>query len=389
LTRDALGRPPGEKGDAPRGPVRSFDDWVRSHADFAALLVVALGFAARLLTARRSFVISDESLHLQLASPTNVFGVYRASLSNAHPPLFVLLLHFWHRIVGPGWQLSLLSVAFGTAFLWVAYRWADSLFGKGPALVTVVLLSFLQPFVILSAEVRGYSLLLLLIAAALAALERGLKKASPSWLVVFAGLTVLASLTHYAALRFAATALVYAGVRLRGERSSRRLVTAYAFGLVAVTGVALLLYATHLSTLRGGMLEREAETTWLRTSYFNAGEVGALAFLARQTASFFLFLFASRAPSIAAAILFAAGIAFLARKRPAAAVLLALPFVIAAAGGLLRLYPYGGSRHSIDLDFFACAGIGVAAGRLAGNRIWFVFALLALLLAPAALSLGW
>ncbi len=359
------------------------------HADFVALLVVALGFVARLLTARRSFVISDESLHLQLASPTNIFGVYRGSLSNAHPPLFILLLHFWHGIVGPGWQLSLLSVAFGTAFLWVAYRWADSLFGKGPALVTVVLLSFLQPFVILSAEVRGYALLLLLIAAALAALERGLKQASPSWLVIFAGLTCLASLTHYAALRFAAVALVYAGVRLRGERSSRRLVTAYAFGAVAVTGVVLLLYMTHLSALRGGMLEREAETTWLRTSYFDAGDVGALAFLARQTASVFLFLFSSRVPAIAAAILFAAGVAFLARNRPATAVLLALPFVIAAAGGLLRLYPYGGSRHSIDLGLFACAGIGVAAGRLAGNRIWLVFVLLALFLAPAALSLGW
>jgi hypothetical protein len=137
LTRDALRRPPREQGDAPGRPVRRFDDWIRSHADFAALLVVALGFAARLLTARRSFVISDESLHLELASPTNLLGVYRASLSNAHPPLFILLLHFWHGIVGPGWQLSLLSVAFGTAFLWVAYRWADSLFGKGPALVTL------------------------------------------------------------------------------------------------------------------------------------------------------------------------------------------------------------------------------------------------------------
>lgn len=388
MTRDALGPLPPEE-EATASPIPGSGNRARLHADLAALLVIGLGFVARLLAARRSFVLTDESIHVQLASPASFADVYRASLTNAHPPLFFLLLHVWQRMVGQGWQLSLLSVLFGTAFLWVAYRWADSLFGKGAALVTVVLLSFLQAFVILSAEVRGYALLLLLIAAALAALERGLKEASPSGLVIFAALTCLACLTHYAALRFAAAAWVYAGVRLRTGRSSGRLVTAYAFGLVAVAGVVLLLYATHLSTLRGGMLEREAETTWLRASYFDAGEVGVLAFLARQTASLFLFLFSSRAPAIAAAILFAAGVALLARKRPATAVFLALPFVIAAAGGLLRLYPYGGSRHSIDLGLFACAGIGVAMARLAGNRVWLVAALLALVLAPAAFALGW
>lgn len=333
--------------------------------------------------------MNDEGLHLVLAGRETVLDVYRWSLGNAHPPLFILLLHFWQRIVGPGWQLSLPSVVFGTAFLWVAYRWAGSLFGKGAALVTVVLLSFLQAFVLLSAEVRGYALLLLWIAAALAALERGMKTASPSWLAVFAAFTCLASLTHYAAFRFAATALVYAGIRLLVERPSPRLVAAWALGLVAVSAVFLLLYTTHLSTLRGGALEREAETTWLRASYFDAGSEGALAFTARQTAALFLFLFSSPTLSAAGGILFVAAVALLARRRPPVAVLLALPFVGAAAGGLLRLYPYGGSRHSIDLGLFACAGAGVAVAHIAGNRAWIVGTLLALVLLPAAFALGW
>jgi hypothetical protein len=373
---------------APARSVPSSERWLRSHADAAAILIVALGLATRLLAARRSFVIFDETLHFQLASPASVLGVYRASLTSAHPPLFVLLLHFWYGIVGSGWQLCLLPVAFGTAFLWAAYRWAGSVFGKAPALLMLGLLAFLPSLVLLSAELRGYAMMLWLIAAALAALERAFRKGSPRWFALFAALAALALLTHYAALRFTVAVFAYAAVRLRVERSPARLVGAYAASLAAVATVFLFLHARHVSALRGGPLEREAQADWLRASYFRTGEESAIRFLMRQTAALFQFLFSSPAAGIAAGLLVLGGVALLALRRQPSAILLGLPFAIAAAGGLLRLYPYGGSRHSVDLGLFACGAIGVALSRLASDRLWVAVALAAALM-PAGFAVGW
>jgi hypothetical protein len=353
-----------------------------------AILIVVLGLSARLLAARRSFVIFDEKLHLELASADSVLETYRVSLTNAHPPLFFLLLHFWQRIVGTGWQLCLLPVAFGTAFLWAAYRWTGSLFGKVGALVTLGLLAFLPSFVLLSAELRGYALMLCLIAAALMALEHGLTADSPRSFALFAALAGLSLLTHYAALRFLIAAFLYAAARLFSTNAPARLVRAYAASEAALAAVFVFLYTSHLSKLRGSGIEREAQAEWLRASYFRAGEESALRFLSRQTAALFHFLFSSPAAAIVAGTLLIGGVTLLAARRQPAAILLAIPFALAAAGGVLRLYPYGGSRHSIDLGLFACAGIGFAIARLAADRIW-VAVVLAAALVPAGFAVVW
>lgn len=361
---------------------------VSLRADHVALLFVALGLAARLLAARRSFVLADEELHVWLASPESLGEVYRRSVTHAHPPLFVVLLHFWQRVTGAGWQLCLLPVAFGTALLWVAYRWARSLFGTVPSLAALALSAFLPQFVLLSAELRGYSLALCLVACALAALERGFRENSSGWVALSAGAMALALCTHYLAFRAAIAVLVYGAVRLLASRPPRLLVRAWAGSQAAVAAVLLFLYASHVSVLRGAGLEREAQTSWLAASYFRPGEESALRFLLRQTGALFHFLFSTPAAAVAAGGLFLVGVALCAVRRLPSAILLALPFAIAAAGGLLRLYPYGGSRHSIDLALFACAAMAVALSRFAGDRFWVAIALAAVL-APAGFAVGW
>jgi uncharacterized membrane protein len=359
----------------------------RLQADHVALLLVALGFVARLLAARRSFVGHDELLHLRLASPENLLEMYRWTLTNAHPPLFFVLLHYWQQVVGVGWQLCLLPVAFGTAFLWIAYRWARSLFGAISALTTLAALAFLPQVVLLSAELRGYSLALLLIACALAALERGLREDSAGWVALSAAAMALALGTHYVAIRSAIALFAYGALRILAVRAKRPVVGFWVASQVALAALFLFFYTTHLSKVRGGGMERLAQSDWLRASYLQAEE-GALSFVFRQTAALFRFLFTSPAGALIAAALVLGGLAVAARARWPGAVLLALPFVLAAAGGLLRLYPYGGTRHSIDLALYASAAIGIAVARLTGERLW-VPLLLAAALAPAAFALGW
>ena len=361
---------------------------LRSRSGTVAAAIAVLGVAARLLAARGPFRTPDEALHLQIASAPSALDVYRSSLDNAHPPLFVLLLHAWKGVAHSDWMLRLLPVLFGSLFLWAVWSWARRLLGEGPALLTLAFASFLPSIVVVSSELRGYSLLLCLIVAALAALERALDDSSAASMAAFAALGALALLSHYAAFRFAAAATVYSAARIARGPRSKRLVAAWGGALVVLGGVAAFLARTHLSRLRGGALEVEARATWLADSYFRRGAENAAAFLARQTLSLFHYVFSSTAAGAVALALFIGGVAMLAKGRWPSALLLAVPVLLAAAGGLLDLYPYGGTRHSIDLAPFAASGASVALSRWTGDRRWVAVAVAAALAPAAFLAAG-
>jgi hypothetical protein len=146
------------------------------------------------------------------------------------------------------------------------------------------------------------------------------------------------------------------------------------------------LYVTHLARLRGGAMEKLAQDVWLRPGYLQPGD-GILAWLARQTFSVFRFIFSAGGAAAVGLVLASGAILWLAVRREPAALLLGAPFVLAAAGGLLRLYPYAGTRHSADLALFACAAVGLSLAPVADRRPWILL-VLALLLAPAAFVVG-
>jgi hypothetical protein len=269
----------------------------------------------------------------------------------------------------------------------MAYRWTRSLAGLASSLTTLALLAFLPQLVLLSAELRGYSLALFLVAGALVALERGIREIAPAWVALSAVSTGLALGTHYLALRSAIALFAYGAVRLLGRPTPRPVLRVWVASQAALGALFLFFYATHLSKLRGSGMERHAQSEWLRAAYLQS-EDGPLSFVLRQTVALFRFLFTSPAGALVALVLVLGGLVFAARERPPAAVLLALPFVLATAGGVRRLYPSGGTRHSIDLALYACAAIGISVARLTGDRLWVPLAL-AGALAPAAFALGW
>jgi uncharacterized membrane protein len=373
---------------APGGLSGRLDAWIDAHARRLVLLLVALGLLLRLAAGRHSFLIADELLHERIAGEPGLRAVVAASLEQAHPPLFFLLLHFWKGIVGSGWALCLLPIAFGTLFLWAAWRWMDRLFGRGAGLLALALLALMPQLVLLTAELRGYSLLLCLAAASLAALERGLDEASPRWIAIAALLAALMMETHYAAVRVVGAMFLYGALRIAAARGPSPVAWTWGIGQAVLGGLFLLQYRWQVSHLRGGTLEHEAQSDWLKASYFRPAEEGLLAFLGRQTAAVFDFLFLTRGAAVPAFLLALLGIAWLAARRSPAAVLLLAPFLIAAAGGVLRIYPYSGSRHSIDLALFAAAAIAFALSRLSGPRLWPVLFLAAALL-PGALAVVW
>jgi len=330
---------------------------------------VVIGFLIRIAVARNTPLSGDEALNFQLANRPRLLDVYGASLTNAHPPLFFFLLRFWLLLGNSELFLRLLPVIFGTIFLWVFYRWASGLFGGFAGSIALILLSFSPSLVTLSAQVRGYTLLLLLIAASLFVLEKAIDSHSAGRMAISAALLCLAILTHYSAFFVALTLFAYVLIRQKDGRFPARLRKAWVGSQLGVGVLLVFLVITHVARLRGSELEHEAITRMLRTEYFQTDQDRPLQFLIRQTAAVFRALCGSPARGLLASLLAAAGVIWLWRKRQPSTLLMVLPFCLNAGAALMDIYPYGGARQSAYLVVFASTAIGAGlASLLSGSR---------------------
>jgi hypothetical protein len=384
-----------------------------------------VGLSVRLYSAHGVFLNPDEALHCVIAAQPDLGAVYDASLTNAHPPLLYLLLHLWMFLGRGELFLRLVSVFAGAAFGVVAAMWAHRELDERVGRMVVVLCAFAPPLVQLSAEVRHYSLMLVLFAASLLGFDAALRRRSTMLLALSSAALYGALLTHYSAVWLAA-ALGFYGLLRRwdGQLRGRLLATWVA---LQVVGACLFgwVAASHVAVLRGSSMEREAVEGWLAGYYFHPESGGILRFMARRTADFFVWLAGGRAAGVVCALL--AGLALLllalqawsARRsfgarfvcqgwfeslvrrclpkirwpktglqpavenvashtvqrsadKPAAVLarlgLLLSPFLLTCGAALGGLYPYGGTRHVAVLALPALTLIGLALAHLAGRR---------------------
>jgi len=92
--------------------------WLHDHLQAIALAVTTAGFVARIVAANRSYFNPDEVLHYFMINEPSLLLAYKASLTNAHPPLLYLLLYLCHFAGHSDLALRLPSVLAGTAFCW-------------------------------------------------------------------------------------------------------------------------------------------------------------------------------------------------------------------------------------------------------------------------------
>src|SRR5487761_129647 len=118
------------QGKAVRGA--GMERWLHDRLTAVGLGVTAAGFVARVVAANRSYFNPDEVLHYLLINEPSLFLAYKASLTNAHPPLLYLLLYVFHFAGHSELALRLPLVLAGTAFCWFIFKWIRALFG-GPA----------------------------------------------------------------------------------------------------------------------------------------------------------------------------------------------------------------------------------------------------------------
>ena len=337
--------------------------WLQKNWNVLAPVVVAAGFALRLFTATRSYLSPDEALHYLLINQSSAWLAYKASLTNAHPPLIFLILYVWHLLGRSEVMLRLPSVLLGTAFCWVAFKWVSAAFGRTAGLISLILFTFSPAMVSLSAEVRGYALMLFCMAAALYFLARAFEEKSSGKMWCFSIFLYLAILSHYSALFFTVALGVYVLARSVDGQLPRKAVVAWALGQLGALAVYVFLYVTHVSKLKTMI------ALWsmpFEGAYFHPDSGNIFTFTKVNTLNIFVFLFAQQYVAITALLALIAGTVILFGKdllshrdgRPSSrlGILLFLPFAAVWGAALAGIYPYVGSRHTVFLAPFAIAG---------------------------------
>lgn len=355
-------------------------------SDLAAVGVIGLGFCWRLWLAQATFLNTDEAWHFSVANQNSLAAAYRASLTLAHPPLLIFILYFWKHLGASDVFLRLPGVLAGTIFCWVFFKWLTILFGRTVAWCGLIFAAFLPPMIVLSAELRQYSWMLLFAVSSAYFLERAFEQNSARAMWTFSLCLWLAMLSHYSAFLFAASLGIYAILRMARQVPSRAVIAAWAAGQAVGVALAAFLVATHVSKLGsvypGDPLRRFGDF-YLADVYFHAGNESLPHFLYRGTFGIFRFICAQRTAGHLTTVLFLAGICLLLwsklgstqddsdvsdqPQRPRAlALLLVLPFFVNWIAVIAGFYPYGRTRQCVFLAIFGLAGVSVCLASMGG-----------------------
>jgi hypothetical protein len=261
------------------------------------------------------------------------------------------------------------------------YKWLSNVAGSLAGFIGLLLVAFLPPIILMSAEVRQYPLLLAFLASALYFLDEAFTENSSSKMAAFSLCLYFAMLSHYSAFLFAAALGIYALLKIFAQRSSTRLVAAWAAGQLGALALAIFFYKTHISKLGVGesrtVFEGWMSEFYLRRSYFDPAHDNPLMFLAGHTFGVFQYFFGQLAIGDVLGLVFFMGVALLLRgegffedriSSRCWGIFLLLPFAIAGGASLAHVYPYGGTRHVAFLIIPGVAGVSLAMAHLARGR---------------------
>lgn len=345
-------------------------------ASWFYFLLVAAGLLLRLRLAWLTFLNPDETLHYFLARQPTLKLAYEASLTTAHPPLMILVLHYWSLLGRSEFFLRIPFVVAGTLFCWVMFLWVRRVASGAAACFALAIFVFAPSLISLSAEIRQYSFLLLFCACSLYWLERWLENDGQNtarWMTLSAGTLYLALLTHYSAMIFAATVGIYGLLSLPRKKWLARLTGAWILAQAGALTICVFLYISQISKLKKSGMPSEIAATWLRSSIFQPGQDHLVGFAWKSTLRLFRYFFSHGSIGVIGFGLFAFAVVVLlsprknsertSRNRPLA-ILLGVPFAIAALLAIFGTYPYGGTRHDVVLAIFAISGIAVGFDRL-------------------------
>jgi hypothetical protein len=296
------------------------------------ILIALAGLIIRVDIGSKTFIDFDEWQHLFMAASPRWEDLLFELRTNAHPPLFFLLLGWVEKLGQPALYRAI-SIAAGTGSIVMAGLIARRLFDS-PLIQLACAAAFALSVdaITISDEIRSYQLAVFLV---LVAFRAWLDAASLRGAIVFAIASSLALLSHYSAIFFVAACAVLLFWR-------RRLIAAVA------VAVPLALFSAEYFLHAGA----QPQQGYLFDFYFGktAGET-LPGFLLRNLGNFFnLFspvTLQSAAAAAAAVAIFCALAVWAFRRKSGPVILLAAVMVVEMmAASILGKYPFGGLlRH--------------------------------------------
>jgi hypothetical protein len=359
--------------------------WIAGNATRLAVVLLVAGCAVRGFDATRTYLNPDEAAHVIAAQQASWTETYQAAFLLMHPPLLILALHGVMFLGRSVLLLRLSSLLGGAATLWFGFGWMRRILGAVPALAGLGFLTLSPAAISASIEVRQYGLMLGFICAALYAIERAFATGSVGWVALHTLLLAGAMLSNYTAAVVLLCLGCYVLARVLIDPVPRRLLAALILAELSLLSVVGWLYFAHIRPmLRPGT---SVAQDYLQHFYFNRGSETLAAFVSRSLIGTFLYASGGRAMALLLVLAFAVGLAAIVAGRTCAprilALLLLAPFPVAFAVALLRVFPFGGSRHQAYLLPFLAAGVAAAFAGLPRDRAAI------LLLGAAAIAPVW
>jgi hypothetical protein len=196
---------------------RDFERW---EIVFGGVVFLA-GLALRLRLALSTYLNSDEALQALLA-----LGSWGDTLRNAltvtHPPLILAVAHVALLISRTEFALRLVPLLAGSLFPVLLFFWLRGVAGKIAAMTALFLLTLAPHLIALSAQLRSYTLALLMLSASLVVFEQALEKSRWRMMALYSVLLWLCILSDYSMAWFVGAAGVYGLLRLKGSSGALR-----------------------------------------------------------------------------------------------------------------------------------------------------------------------
>jgi hypothetical protein len=333
--------------DGRRRSERSWNtgDRLRRAAPFVVCAIALLGLLLRLPGLLDYWLNPDEGIYYSTATWPAWERFWAEVSSNAHPPLFFVLM----RVVsGLSLDLTALrapSLVFGVLAIPALYLATRELLGTGAGLLAALGVAVSVGAITQSQVIRPYAMQLSVLGFALWFLARFANRRATRDLVAWGALLWVAVLLHYsswlAVAAMTGATIVLLGAGRIGRQDALRMLIAQA---PAVATMAVLWFGHVATRLIGGDHLRIGRETWLRAFFQDdlAGLWSGLVGLLR-------YWFGTPHDALAVVVL-AVGLGVTVwRRQLLLASLVTFGLGLAAALSLLALYPFGESRHSTYL----------------------------------------
>lgn len=272
-------------------------------------------------------------------------------------PLLYPVLLWLAQMFGDG-ELILRGIAWiaGTLSVPLAYLLFRKFMSHGAAFAVAVLVTIQSTQILYAQQVREYSLAFLLATAMILTTWDFIQKPGCRGAVLIALVWSAGVWTQYGLALLAVSLNLIFVARWIGQRSRRTLLQ-WAAGQLPVLASAVLVF---LLSFRFQYTPGGNGLIYLADAYWDPASRSLLEFISAQTAEIVRFTYSD--PYFFPAVLIVGLLGLLLeRGRRQALLWIAVPFGVAVALGLLRVYPYLGARHSIYLTplVFLLFGLGL------------------------------